>query len=255
MGGPRGGGYFETVVVAHARRAETVAPVSSLTRGTTFGPPPFFGTNRSPRKRPGVRCLKPSGRAGRPKSLRPCVSCAAAALADGRDRERRVDAERGRDRRGVHAEEPLVAEHLAAVVHDPEVRRLGHPAAAERMRRVATLRLGELHEAAEPAALADLLHRRVRLLAHADRLLRQRVVERPIATGPAFGRTAPPWRRHRVRSGRRGCPRPSRAARCGCSRSRSRASSGGPTTTARRPARARRRRGSSSGSRGRSPGA
>ena len=51
---------------------------------------------------------------------------------------------------------PSLSEHLAAVVDHAEVLRVRHPAAAERVRRVDARRIGELHEAAEPAALARL---------------------------------------------------------------------------------------------------
>src|SRR5581483_10346106 len=78
-----------------------------------------------------------------------------AALAHGRDRQRRVDAEARRDDRAVDAVEPFVAVDAAGVVDDPELGGLGHPAAAERVRAVDALGLGQRHEAAESAVLGD----------------------------------------------------------------------------------------------------
>src|SRR3954452_6508715 len=62
------------------------------------------------------------------------------ALDDRRDRQRRVHPKGRGDRRGVHAEEALVVERLAAVIDDAEVLALGHAAAPERVRGVDALR-------------------------------------------------------------------------------------------------------------------
>src|SRR3954447_20201439 len=91
-----------------------------------------------------------------------------AALGDGRDGERGIHAEGGRDDRRVDAVEALVAEDVAGVVGDAEIDRVAHAAAAEGVRRVGALRLRELHELAQPLVAGDLLHRRVGRLAHAD---------------------------------------------------------------------------------------
>ena len=91
---------------------------------------------RGPTWTPGGRCLKPGGGRRQAEVGGAGDELRGGALADRRDRQRRVDAEAGRDHRGVHAEEALVAEHLAAVVDDAEADLVGHPAAAERVRGV-----------------------------------------------------------------------------------------------------------------------
>ena len=147
-GGPWGRRYFEA-----SRRRSCADGRNASTRfgrhpRTTFSPPPFLGTTalaRRTRPRRRVPEARPAA-SGRPSRRPRAVSSCGGALAHRGDRQRRVDAERGRDRRRVHAEQALVAERLAAVVDDAELRRLRHPAAAERVRRVAALGLGQLHE-------------------------------------------------------------------------------------------------------------
>src|SRR6266498_5921041 len=86
------------------------------------------------------------------------------ALGHRRDRERRVHPEARWDRGGVHAEEALVVEHLAAIVDHPEAGTVRHPAAAQRMRAVDARRLRELQELADATVLGDPLDRLVGLI-------------------------------------------------------------------------------------------
>src|SRR3954454_1415710 len=120
------------------------------------------------------------------------------ALRHGGDRERGVHPERRGDRRGVDAEEPLVVERLAAVVHDAELLGVGHPAAAQRVGAVDAARLAQLHEARQAAPLHDLADRPVGQLADAERLLRQLVLERRDHHGPGVGPDRAALRRWRL---------------------------------------------------------
>ena len=125
---------------------------------------------------PGARS-RPRARRASPRSL-----------ADGRDRKRRVDAEARRHDRGVHAVQPLVAEHLADVVDDPEADLVGHPRAAERVRCVHARGLGELQEPPHPAPLGDPLDLGVGPLADPRRLLPACGPRRPAAPGASQAR-------------------------------------------------------------------
>src|SRR4051812_35263687 len=159
------------------------------------GPPP------PPRPRRagggGARGGGGGGRAGAPPAPGPGRGQAVAgavphearggALRHGGDRERGVHPERRGYRRGVDAEEPLVVERLAAVVHDAELLGVGHPAAAERVGAVDAARLAQLHEARQAAPLHDLADRPVGQLADAERLVRQLVLERRDHHGPGVG--------------------------------------------------------------------
>ena len=84
------------------------------------------------------------------------------------------------------------------MVDHAEVLRVRHAAAAERVRRVDALGLGELEEAGEPVALHDLLDRGVGGLAHPDRLLGLLVLEQTDRHGAAVRTHGRPRRRHGV---------------------------------------------------------
>src|SRR4051812_15763779 len=121
--------------------------------------------------------LEPGRRRWEPVIGCPIHEALRCTLGDSGDGQRWVDAQGGRDRRAVDAEEALVVERLAAVVHHAEVLGVGHSAAAERVGAVSAARLGELEEAREAAPLDDRLHRRVGRLAHTMRLVGKRVLE------------------------------------------------------------------------------
>src|SRR6266511_4116124 len=145
------------------------------------------GMDSGPHVLPGRLGPKPLRRPRKPVVVGAVHELGRRTLANRRDGERGIDPEAGGDHRGVHAEEALVVEDLAAIVDHPEACVIGHPAAAQGVRGVDARRLGEPQELADASVLRDPLHRLVGLLPHPDGLLGRLVAEHADPDRPGVG--------------------------------------------------------------------